>query len=189
MNISQDISMAVSVMKEGGIILYPTDTVWGLGCDARNPRAVARIFEVKRRADSKALISLVSSEAMLRSHAGEVPDGVLGMVRESPRPVTVVFPSGTDVAPALLGEDGSIGMRLTREAYSSALCEALGGPVVSTSANISGEPAPAFFDEISPEIISAVDYVALYRRDDRTPSRPSRVIKAGPDGSITVLRP
>lgn len=189
MNITEEIAMAVAVMKEGGIILYPTDTVWGLGCDARNPRAVARIFEIKRRADSKALISLVSSEDMLRRHAGEVPDGILDMVRGSERPVTVVFPHGTDVAPALLGEDGSIGMRLTREAYSAALCEGLGGPVVSTSANISGNPAPAFFDGIDAEIVAAADYVANYRRDDHTPSRPSRVVKAEPDGSVTVLRP
>ncbi|MDE5735293.1 MAG: Sua5/YciO/YrdC/YwlC family protein [Duncaniella sp.] len=189
MNLSEDISRAAAVMKSGGVILYPTDTVWGLGCDARNPGAVARIFEIKRRADSKALISLVSSEEMLRAHAGEIPEGIAGYLRDASRPTTVVYPGGTGVAGNLLGEDGSIGMRLTREAYSAALCEALGGPVVSTSANISGEPAPSCYCEISAEIREAADYTASYRRDDTAKAAPSRVVKAGIDGSVTVLRP
>jgi len=189
MNLSEDISRAVAVMKAGGVILYPTDTVWGLGCDARNPEAVARIFEIKRRADSKALISLVSSEEMLRSHAGAIPEGIMEYLRDASRPTTVVYPGGTDVAPNLLGEDGSIGMRLTREAYSAALCEALGGPVVSTSANVSGEPAPACYHEISPEIAALADYTAEYRRDDTAKAAPSRVVKAETDGTVTILRP
>lgn len=189
MNLSEDISRAVAVLKAGGVILYPTDTVWGLGCDARNHDAVERIFEIKRRADSKALISLVSSERMLRNHVCNIPEGVSGYLRDTSRPTTVVYPRGIAVAGNLLGKDGSIGIRLTHEAYSASLCEALGGPVVSTSANLSGEPAPACYSGISQEIVSQADYVAEYRRDDTAKSVPSRVVKAETDGTVAILRP
>lgn len=177
---------AVSAMRRGRLILYPTDTVWGIGCDACDPDAVSRIFRLKRRADSKAMISLVDSEAMLAEYV-DVPGGVAP--HETSRPTTVVYPGARGLAPNLVSDDGSVALRLTREAYSAALCRALGRPVVSTSANISGMPAARIFAEIAPEIIAGVDYVALYRRDDETPAAPSRVVKLAPDGSLTVLRP
>lgn len=188
MTMNTDIAAAVAAMRLGGVILYPTDTVWGIGCDASNPEAVARVYAIKHRADSKALITLVDSWKMLRRLVGEVPQQAREMM-ESPRPTTVIFPSARGVAPGLLAPDGSIGVRLTREEFSATLCRELGGPVVSTSANLSGEPSPRFFHEISPDIINAVDYVALTRRADLTPSQPSMVVALCPDGSINILRP
>ncbi|MCM1164289.1 MAG: Sua5/YciO/YrdC/YwlC family protein [Muribaculaceae bacterium] len=189
MTLAQDIREAVSVMKRGGLIAYPTDTIWGIGCDATCPEAVRRVFEVKHRADSKALITLVSSREMLLNHVGTIAPEALDVALNSPRPTTVVFPNGVGVAAELLAADGSIGIRLTREAYSAGLCEALGAPIVSTSANISGEPSPRFFDEISAEVLASVDYVARYRRADHTPSLPSRVVMIGGDGIMKVIRP
>lgn len=181
--------MAVSVMKRGGVILYPTDTVWGIGCDATSSDAVRRVYEIKRRSDSKALISLVSDIDMLERFVGNVPLSVADFLEKSDRPTTVVYPSCRLLAPELLADDGSAGIRVTSEIYSRDLCQELGVPVVSTSANISGKPAPALFSEISDEIISAVDYVADFRRDDSTVSAPSRVVKLNSDGSFIILRP
>lgn len=186
-SVGQDIDRAVEVMRKGGVVLYPTDTVWGLGCDARNPEAIARVYEIKRRADSKALICLVESLDRLQSLVGPLSDP-LSQLLDSPRPTTVIYPSASGVAPNLLAPDGSIGLRLTSELYSSRLCARLGSPVVSTSANISGAPSPAIFSEISPEILDAVDYIAAYRRDDTTPATPSRIVRLDPEGQIEILR-
>ncbi len=189
MTLQNDIFKAVSVMKRGGAILYPTDTVWGIGCDATSSDAVRRVYEIKRRSDSKALISLVSDIDMLERFVGNIPSSVADFLKKSDRPTTVVYPSCRLLAPELLADDGSAGIRVTSEIYSRGLCQELGVPVVSTSANISGEPAPALFSEISEEIISAVDYVADFRRDDSTVSAPSRVVKLNSDGSFIILRP
>lgn len=189
MTLQNDISKAVSVMKRGGVILYPTDTVWGIGCDATSSDAVRRVYEIKQRSDSKALISLSSDIDMLERFVGNVPLSVADFLEKSDRPTTVVYPSCRLLAPELLADDGSAGIRVTSEIYSRGLCQELGVPVVSTSANISGEPAPALFSEISDEIISAVDYVADFRRDDSTVSAPSRVVKLNSDGSFIILRP
>ncbi|MCM1522205.1 MAG: Sua5/YciO/YrdC/YwlC family protein [Muribaculaceae bacterium] len=189
MTLTEDIQKAVSVMRRGGLIAYPTDTVWGIGCDATCSEAVRRVFEVKRRADSKALITLVDTPDMLQRFAGGVTAEALDIAVNSPRPTTVVYPYGIGVAPELLASDGSIGIRLSHEAYSAGLCEAMGVPVVSTSANISGMPSPRFYDEISPEILDAVDYVALYRRADHTAALPSRVVMVMTDGNLKVIRP
>lgn len=189
MTVQEDIARAVEVLKAGGVVLYPTDTVWGIGCDAASDEAVRKVYAIKRRADSKALISLVGSRRMLELTVGDVPDSVSGLIESSSRPVTVVYPSGSRLAGCLLAEDGSAGIRLTSELYSSALCLGLGGPVVSTSANVSGRPSPRFFSEIEEEIINAVDYVASYRRDDVTPSLPSMVVKLLPSGELLTLRP
>lgn len=189
MTLTEDIQAAVECMRRGGVILYPTDTVWGLGCDARNPEAIARIYRIKERCESKALISLVADAEMLARHAGAVPAAVTAMTEETGRPVTVVYPHAEGVAAELLAEDGSIGMRLTREEYSSGLCTLLGAPVVSTSANVSGRPSPAIFSEIEPEIVAAADYVATYRRDDNRRSAPSMVVKLEADGTLKTLRP
>lgn len=185
----RDIETAVSVMKNGGIIAYPTDTVWGIGCDATNDVAVKRIYEIKRRSDSKALITLVPDEEMLQCHIdGCVPSVCREMLQSSDRPTTVVYPRGRELAPSLLAGDGSVGIRITRYGFPGDLCRAMGCPVVSTSANISGEPAASVFSEISPEILDAVDYVALTGRDADAPSRPSRVVKITDGGDVIILR-
>lgn len=185
----QEINRCVEVMRRGGIILYPTDTVWGIGCDARSSEAVRRIFRLKQRADHKALIVLVSDEAMLERTVEDIPDVAWELIQSAVRPLTVVYDKGIGVAPELLGPDGSIGVRLCHDSFAAGLCRALRAPVVSTSANISGQPAAALFPEISQEIINGVDYVADFRRDDLTAAPPSSVIRLGSGGVVSILRP
>lgn len=187
----EDLRAAVETMRRGGVVLYPTDTVWGLGCDARCGEAVRRIFEIKRRADSKAMISLVADEAMLERWVVPVPEAALMLIEASGDdvPMTIVYDHPRGIAPELLADDGSAAMRVTRERFSSALCRRMRGPVVSTSANISGNPAPASFAAIDPEIVGAVDYVCRYRRDDSSEHRPSSVVKVSDSGVIKILRP
>lgn len=187
-DIKQDINSAVDTLRRGGIILYPTDTIWGLGCDARNEKAVRRIFDIKHRADSKALITLVDSLAMLDATVEEVPEVAEQLIEAAVAPVTIVYDKGRDVAPSLLAPDGSIGVRLTREPFSAALCRAFRGPVVSTSANISGAPSPMCFAEIDPEIIGAADYVCASRRDEPPAAKASSVIKISSGGLFKILR-
>lgn len=188
MDINTDISQAFETLRKGGVILYPTDTIWGIGCDATNAEAVNRVFEIKKRADSKALITLVNSEAMLERYVENVPEMAWQLIDVAVNPLTIVYDRGIGVAPNLLAPDGSIGVRLTRERFSAELCRRLKRPVVSTSANISGHRAPRCFAEIAPEIINAVDYVAEYRRTDASEALPSNVIKLTDSGVITVLR-
>lgn len=189
MTLEQDITNAVTALNKGGVILYPTDTVWGIGCDATDPAAVRRVFEIKRRADSKALITLVADVADVGRYSAASPLTAASIISETCRPTTVVYPGGRGLAPELLAADGSVGMRVTSETVSASICRVLGRPLVSTSANVSGEPPAAVFSEISREIIEAVDYVVAARRDDDTRSLPSRVVKINPDGSILTIRP
>ncbi len=184
----EDIDAAVAAMRRGGVIAYPTDTVWGLGCDARNSEAVRRIFAIKRRCEAKALITLVDSPAMLDRTVAEVPEVAEQLIDVAVDPVTIIYDHGTGVAPELLAEDGSIGVRLTREPFSAALCRAMRGPVVSTSANFSGEPTPLDFRSIDPELLAEVDYVCLSRRDEAPAAKASSVIKISAGGLFKILR-
>ncbi len=183
-----DISAAVECLRKGGVILYPTDTVWGIGCDATNDEAVRRIFAIKRRAEAKAMISLVDSTAMLERYTDGLPEVAFQLIEESVSPITLVVDHPTGLAGSLLAPDGSAGLRVTAERYSRELCRRLRHPLVSTSANISGNPTPRFFAEISPDIIREMDYVAFYKRDDRTPHKSSSVIKISDDCSFKILR-
>lgn len=187
-NLESDIDSAVAVLKRGGVILYPTDTVWGLGCDATRPEAVRRVYEIKQRADSKAMIVLLSRIDDLWRYVDTVPEVAPELIEASVRPLTIVYDRGINMAPDLMAADGSVGIRVTREKVSSSLVKALRHPLVSTSANISGKPAPAVFKEISPEIINAVDYVMMARRDDEARSLPSQVIKLSDSGVVRILR-
>ncbi|MCH5245007.1 MAG: threonylcarbamoyl-AMP synthase [Muribaculaceae bacterium] len=184
----EDLREAVETLRRGGVILYPTDTVWGLGCDATCSEAVRRIYEIKRRADSKALITLVGDVTDLYRYVSDVPDIALSLIELSAKPLTIVYDKGVNLAPELLSADGSVGIRVSRERFSSQLCRKLRRPVVSTSANRSGEATPAIFDEISPEIRAAVDYVVSYRQDDRRQAVPSSVIKLGSDSTVKIIR-
>lgn len=186
---NDDIRNAVAVMKRGGVIAYPTDTVWGLGCDATCPEAVARVYAIKRRVDSKALITLVDSLAMLERRVDSIPDVAYQLIDAAVNPLTIVYDSADGLAPNLLAPDGSVGVRLTSDPFCRELCRAMGCPVVSTSANISGEPSPATFPQISREILDAVDYVVKWRRDDLSVRPPSTVIKLTRDARIKILRP
>ena len=185
----EEVARAADVVKQGGVILYPTDTVWGIGCDASNPEAVKKVFDLKQRADHKAMIVLVGSVDDVDLYVESVPDIARDLIEFSDKPLTIVYDRGARLAPALLGEDGSIGIRVTRESFSAALCRRLRRPLVSTSANISGQPAPAIFREISPEIIDGVDYVVDYRRDDTTRNCPSTVMRLSAGGEFKILRP
>ena len=184
----EDIRRAIEVMNNGGIILYPTDTIWGLGCDATNAEAVKRIYAIKQRTDAKALISLVDSEAKVQFYVREVPEVAWDVMELSERPMTVVFDGGRNLAPNLLAEDGSVAIRITKEPYSKELCMRMKRAIVSTSANISGEPAPRCFAEISKEIIAAVDYVCTSRQDEPPTQKASSIIKLGVGGEVTIIR-
>lgn len=189
---NQDIRAAVSVLRKGGVILYPTDTVWGLGCDATNPEAVRKVFAIKRRSDAKALITLVGSLAQLERTVDCIPEVAFQLIEYADRPTTIIYdhPSAAArIAPELVAEDGTIGVRVTAEAFSSALCTAFRLPLVSTSANISGEPAPEVFRQISAEIVDAADYVCLSRREEEPSGvRPSSIIRLTEGGLFKIIR-
>ena len=186
--LQDEVKKAVEVMRNGGVILYPTDTVWGIGCDATNEEAVKRVYEIKRRSDSKALICLVDSEARLTRYVRRVSDVTWDMIELATKPLTVIYDNATGLAPNLLAEDGSVGIRITNEEFSKELCFRFQKPIVSTSANISGEPTPQTFDEISDEIKNAVDYVVKYSQRCKEKHQPSSIIKINADGEFTIIR-
>ena len=183
-----DIKKALEVLKSGGVILYPTDTIWGLGCDATNSDAVKRIYDIKKREDSKSMLVLMENPALLERYVEEVPEVAWDLVEITTTPLTVIYPGAKSLAPNLIAADGSIGIRFTNEDFTTRLLQRFRRPIVSTSANISGEKAPAFFDEISEEIKEQVDYIVEYRQDDSTPAQPSGIIKLGPGGQIDIIR-
>lgn len=183
-----DIVKALEILKRGGIILYPTDTIWGIGCDATNEEAVSRIYKMKKREDSKSMLVLMENAALLDRYVDDVPEVAWDLVEITTTPLTVIYPNAKNLAKNLIAEDGSIGIRFTKEEFTSKLLQRFRRPLVSTSANISGEKSPAFFDEISEEIKNAVDYVVEYRQDDTTPAQPSSIIKLGPGGKIDIIR-
>ncbi|MDE5871900.1 MAG: threonylcarbamoyl-AMP synthase [Muribaculaceae bacterium] len=183
-----DLKEALRVMKEGGIILYPTDTVWGIGCDARNEEAVKRIYRLKQRADSKSMLVLVGSEGMLQRYVKDVPEIAWQLIDVAVNPMTIIYDHPVGVAENLKAEDGSLGIRITNEKFSRALCERMRGPIVSTSANISGKPTPSTFAEISSLIKNGVDYVCGFRQKEKASSRPSNIIKITKENIIKVIR-
>lgn len=184
----QDISEAVSVVKRGGVILYPTDTIWGIGCDATNPEAVARVYAIKQRIDSKALICLLGSDASLNLYVDNVPEVAYDLIEFATRPLTIIYDNARNLAPGLLAEDGSVGIRVTKEEFSQTLCMRCKRALVSTSANISGQPSPASFKDIAPELLEAVDYVCTSRRDEKPQARPSSIMKLSSTNEIKIIR-
>lgn len=188
MKTEDDIKKAVEVMKKGGVILYPTDTVWGIGCDATNADAVAKVYAIKHRDDSKALISLVDSDARIQRYVRNVPEVAWDLLELAEKPTTVILDNAVNLAPNLIAEDGSIAMRITRESFSKELCYRFQKPIVSTSANISGEPAAQNYCDISEELINAVDYVCWSRRQEHKPHTPSSIIKLSENGEVKIIR-
>ncbi|MBR6910931.1 MAG: Sua5/YciO/YrdC/YwlC family protein [Candidatus Methanomethylophilaceae archaeon] len=206
----EDIRLAIDTLRKGGVILYPTDTVWGIGCDATNPDAVQRVYTIKQRDDSKALICLVDSDARLQRYIRNVPDVAwqlidsvtLGSghfvtsdrnVTKCPdpnvtRPTTLILDGAVNLAPNLIAEDGSIGIRITNEPFSKERCYRFQKAIVSTSANISGEPAAQNYCDIDPRILEAVDYVCWTRRQEHKPHTPSSIIKLKSNGEVTIIR-
>ena len=188
----EDIRQAVETMRKGGVILYPTDTVWGIGCDATNAEAVKRVYEIKQRDDSKALICLVDSDARLQRYFRNVPDVAWQLVDSlkegDGKPTTLILDGAINLADNLIAEDGSVGMRITNESFSKELCFRFQKAIVSTSANISGEPAAQNYCDIDPKIIEAVDYVCWSRRQEHKPHTPSSIIKLKENGEVEIIR-
>ena len=187
-----DIKKAVETMRKGGVILYPTDTVWGIGCDATNAEAVKRVYEIKQRDDSKALICLVDSDARMQRYFRNVPDVAWQLVDSlkegDGKPTTLILDGAINLADNLIAEDGSVGIRITNEPFSKELCFRFQKAIVSTSANISGEPAAQNYCDIDPRIIEAVDYVCWSRRQEHKPHTPSSIIKLKENGEVEIIR-
>lgn len=188
MNQQDDIKKAIEVMKNSGVILYPTDTVWGIGCDATNAEAVAKVYKIKHRDDSKALICLVDSPVRLQRYVRNVPEVAWQVMELATKPTTVIFDNAVNLAPNLIAEDGSIGMRVTQEDFSKELCYRFQKPIVSTSANISGEPAAENYKDISEELLNSVDYVCYSRRQEKKPHTPSSIIRIKVNGEVEIIR-
>ena len=196
----EDLEEALRVLRDGGVIVYPTDTVWGIGCDATNEEAVRKVFTLKQRADSKSMLVLLDSEAKLDYYVEVLPtaEALLEASDYSEnsdysdyseaKPLTIIYPGARHLAQNLIAEDGSIGIRITDEPFSKALCAQLKKPIVSTSANISGHPTAHFYREIEEAILQGADYVCQFRRDDETPCEPSSIIKVNNDGTFRIIR-
>ena len=186
--IADEVKKCIEVMRQGGVILYPTDTVWGIGCDATNADAVKKVFEIKRRSDSKAMLLLVDSADRLARYVGNVPSVAWDLIELSDKPLTIIYDGARNLAPNLIAEDGSVGIRVTQEMFSKELCYRFQKAVVSTSANISGDETPNNFSEINPEIIAAVDYVVNYKQLEKGKAKSSSIIKLTENGTVTIIR-
>ena len=184
----EEIKKVIEVLKSGGVILYPTDTIWGIGCDATNAKAVARVYDIKRRQDSKAMLVLVDDCNKLERYSNGVTETAYQLIEFSEKPLTIIFDEAKNLAPNLIGDDGSIGIRVTKERFSKELCRKFGRPIVSTSANISGQKSPSAFSQISQEIKDSVDYIVNYRQNDNSSHTPSSIIKLGQDGVFKLIR-
>ena len=184
----EDIKAALDVLQKGGVILYPTDTIWGIGCDACNEDAVKKVYAIKNRIDSKSMLVLMENAALIERYVADVPDIAYDLIELTDKPLTIIFDGARSLAKNLIAEDGSVGIRITTEKFSSELIRRFKRPIVSTSANLSGNPSPACFDEIEPEILEAVDYVVKYRQDDAQKAVPSGIIKLGRGGEIKIIR-
>jgi L-threonylcarbamoyladenylate synthase len=185
----EEVHKAAWHIASGGIILYPTDTVWGIGCDAKNPAAVDRIYAIKQRSDHKSMLVLMNDLRMLEDYLQDVPDQALKILDSATKPTTLIYPGARNLASNLIAADGSLGIRLTSDPFCRQLIEQVGVPLVSTSANISGEASPMVFKEIEPIISQQVDYVVNWRQEEDQAATPSAIIKLSKQGGMTVIRP
>ena len=183
-----DIVQCLKVLSNGGLILYPTDTVWGIGCDATNADAVKRVYQLKQRDDSKALIVLIDSAEHLDHYVVDVPMIARELIDVAVKPLTIIYEGAYNLAGNLLGEEDSVGIRIPNDEFCHRLCERYGKPIVSTSANVSGQPTAGTFAEINPAIVQGVDYAVQYRRDDKKPHQPSNIILLSRDGTFKIIR-
>ena len=186
--LKQEIEKALEVLKNGGVILYPTDTVWGLGCDATNEQAAARINEIKGRAEDKSFIILLDTDNKLQSYVNEVPEVAYELIEYTENPLTIIFSNAKNLAKNVVNADGSVGIRIVKHDFCTQLLQRFRKPITSTSANISGQPSPAIFDEISPEILDAVDYVVDWEQEIRERKKPSTIMKLAPGGQFSFIR-
>jgi len=184
----EELKKTLEVLHKGGTILYPTDTVWGIGCDARNKEAVDKIFKIKQRAEYKSMVVLVCDEKMLNRYVKEVPAVAWDLIEAAGGPITIIFPEGRGLAQNVIAADDSVGIRIVKDDFCRDLIHKFGKPIVSTSANISGEPAPASFHEISNEVLNKVDYIVNLRQDEINNIKPSTIIKVAMNGEIKIFR-
>ena len=183
-----DIEKCLEILNQGGVVLYPTDTIWGIGCDATNSVSVERIYNIKRRHEAQTMLTLVDGMDMLAAYVDDVPQIATQLMKETTRPLSIIYPKAKNLAKNLIAIDGSIGIRIVQEPFCSQLIKVYGKPLVSTSANISGAPSPGNFNEISDEIRAAVDYMVRWRQDDMQPATASSIVKVNVDGSYRLLR-
>ena len=184
----KDIKKALEVLKNGGIILYPTDTIWGIGCDATNVEAVKRVYDIKQREDSKSMLVLMENPNRISSYVDDVPEVALDLIEVTDKPTTIIYSGAKNLAKNLINSDGSIGIRITNEEFTQQLIQRFKKPIVSTSANISGDAPAQNFMEISEDIIDAVDYVVEYRQEEMTKAQASSIIKIGSDWGVEIIR-
>ncbi len=188
MAFEEDIINSLKTLKSGGILLYPTDTIWGLGCDATNSSAIEKIFKIKSRAESRSLIILVNGESMLERYVKNVPETAFQITGISDKPLTIIYPEGKNLAPGVCSEDGSVGIRICNDPFCRELISQFRKPIISTSANLSDKPSPAYFGEIDEEIINGADFVVKHRQNDRQKQTVSPVIKIEKNGVFKILR-
>ncbi|GHU60350.1 threonylcarbamoyl-AMP synthase [Bacteroidia bacterium] len=186
--LKEEIFNCCKILKEGGVILYPTDTIWGLGCDATNSKAVERIYKLKQRDDTKSMLLLLDDVGKIASYA-DVPDIALELIEMSDKPLTIIYPNAKGLSPLITGADKTVGIRITREEFSKSLLFRLNRPLVSTSANVSGQPPPTCFADISDDIKKAVDYIVDFRKNETQNPPPSSIIKLEMNGTIQIIRP
>jgi L-threonylcarbamoyladenylate synthase len=186
---SEDVRACSAVLRTGGIILYPTDTIWGLGCDARDEAAVERIIALKKRPAEKSFIVLLAEAKDVLQYVAAPPPDVQELIESFSTPTTLIFEGGLALAPSCLGDDGSVAIRIPRDPFCKALIKRIGAPLVSTSANFSGAPSAATYHQIDHGIREGVDYVVQYRREDETVRPPSRILRVGGGGTIRIIRP
>lgn len=185
---NDDINKALEVLKQGGLIIYPTDTIWGIGCDATNAEAVAKVYALKKRSETKSMSILLDTDNKLQSYLREVPDLAYQLIEYAEKPMTIIYSDARNLAANLIAEDGSIGIRIVKHAFCEKLLQRFRKPVVSTSANISGEATAATFDDISEEIKAGVDYVVTFEQEKTTPKEASTIIKLGIHGNFEFIR-
>ncbi len=188
MALREEIAKAMEVLKSGGIILYPTDTIWGIGCDATNEQAVKKVQELKGRIASKSLIILLDNENKLAGYVREVPEIAYDLIEYAEKPLTIIYSGAKNLAPNIINEDGSIGIRIVKHPFCEQLLQRFRLPIVSTSANTSGHPAPKNFTEIEEDILNGVDYVVDWEQDDLAEKTPSTIMKLEPDGRFSFIR-
>ncbi len=184
-----DINECITTLCAGGLILYPTDTIWGIGCDATNADAVEAVYALKKRPDEKAMIVLLADEKDIAKHVTQPDHKIFDYLKGIHKPTTFIYEGAIGLAKNMIQLDGTIAIRITNDAFCKQLIKRFGKPIVSTSANVSGYPPPAFFDDVDIVIKNGVDYIVQHRRDDVTPAAPSAVVKWNADGSLTIIRP
>lgn len=183
-----EVEKALKAIQDGGIILYPTDTIWGIGCDATNTEAIKKIFKLKQRDEAKSMIILLDTENKLESYVQEVPAIAYDLIEYAENPLTLVMPGAKNISPSLIAADGSVGIRVSNHQFCQQLIQRLRKPIVSTSANISGSPSPQNFSEIAQEIIDGVDYVVDLDQHDLSKKKPSTIMRIEPDGRFEFIR-